>query len=81
MKVLCAGADADVLSVGEAIEPLFAATPPPPDAQQCSGCTPSVKVVNVTWDGVGTPLETDTTSAYTLELTGDCAMKRASAAS
>ncbi|CAL8463001.1 g2535 [Coccomyxa elongata] len=75
------GADADVLSVGEAIEPLFAATPPPPDAQQCSGCTPSVKVVNVTWDGVGTPLETETTSAYTLEFTGDCAMKRASAAS
>ncbi|EIE27340.1 amidase signature enzyme [Coccomyxa subellipsoidea C-169] len=71
------GADADVLSIGEAIEPLFAVTPPPAEEQQCSGCTPSVKVVNVTWNGVGTPLETDTTSAYTLELAGDCALKSA----
>ena len=71
------GGDADVLSIGEAIEPLFVATPPPAEEQQCSGCTPSVKVVNVTWDGAGTPLETDTTSAYTLELAGDCALKSA----
>ncbi len=72
---LSTGADADVLSIGEAIEPLFAVTPPPAEEQQCSGCTPSVKVVTVTWNGVGTPLETDTTSAYTLELAGDCALK------
>ncbi len=65
----------DVLSVGEAMEPLFAATPAPMEVQQCLGCMPSVKVVNVTWDGVGTPLETDTTSTYTLELTGECALK------
>ena len=74
---LCTGGDADVLSIGEALEPLFAATPPPAEDQECSGCTPSVKVVNVTWDGVGTPLESDTTSAYTLELAGECSLKSA----
>ncbi len=79
-EALCAGGDADVLSVGEAIEPLFAATPPPSDVQECSGCTPSVKLLDVTWDGTGTPSETDTTSRYSLELAGDCALKGAHAA-
>lgn len=73
---VCAGGDVDVLSVGEAMEPLFAATPAPADVQQCIGCTPSVKVVNVTWDGLGTPLDTDRTSTYTLELAGECVLNR-----
>jgi hypothetical protein len=70
------GADADVISVGEALEPLFEGTPPPPKEQACSGCTPSVRVVDVTWDGQGTPGENDTTSIYELELAGDCALKK-----
>ena len=69
-----------MLSIGEAIEPLFAATPPPPDVQECSGCMPGVKVLDVTWDGTKTPLETDTTSMYSLEMAGDCALKGAHAA-
>lgn len=72
---MCTGGDADLLSIGEAVEPLFAATPAPSDVQQCSGCMPGVKVVDVTWDGSGTPSETDTTSIYSLELAGDCALK------
>ena len=34
-----------------------------------------MKVVNVSWDGVGMPKPTDTTSCYELVLHGDCALK------
>ena len=70
-----AGDDATLLSVGEAVEALFAATPPPPEVAQCAGCRPDVKVVEVTWDGVGQPAENDTTSFYELLLHGECALK------
>ena len=61
------------------MEELFAPTPPPPEVAACAGCVPGVKVVNVTWDGVGQPGPTDTTSCYELELGGDCALKSGTA--
>ncbi len=72
-----AGEDAAVLAAGEALQPLFAATPAPSEEQPCSGCTPSVKVVEVTWNGQGTPSKTDTTSTYQLELEGSCKLQAA----
>ena len=79
---MTAGEDAKLLSTGEVLAPLFGAMPPPADVAACTGCTPAVKVVNVTWDGVGTPKPTDTTSCYELVLHGDCSLKagRSSAA-
>ena len=76
---VCAGEDARLLSIGEALEPLFAKTPPPPEVAQCAGCRPAVKVVDVTWDGVGQPKPDDVTSVYELVLHGDCALKQAPA--
>ncbi len=70
-----AGEDATLLSIGEALEPLFAKTPPPPEVAQCAGCRPDLKVREVTWDGVGQPKASDTTSVYELLLHGDCALK------
>ncbi len=70
-----ADGDAEVLSVCAALEPLLAATPPPLEQQVCEGCTPAVKVVPVTWDGQGTPAETDTTSIYELHLNGKCILQ------
>ena len=67
-----------MISIGEAIEPLFAATPPPVEEQPCGGCTPAVRVVPVTWGGQGTPAENETTSIYAFELAGNCALKEAS---
>ena len=58
------------------MEPLFTPTPPPPEVQPCEGCIPAVSVKEVTWDGVGTPLPTDTTSCYDLVLQGECALKQ-----
>ncbi len=77
---LRAGDDATLLSVAAALEPVFAPTPPPPEAQPCEGCTPAVAVKEVTWDGLGTPLPTDTTSCYDLVLHGDCSLKKATPA-
>ena len=74
-----AGDDAVLLSVGEAMESIFPSTPAPPEVAACAGCTPRVKVVDVTWDGVGKPKPTDTTSCYELELDGDCALKSGTA--
>lgn len=72
-----AGTDADVLTIGEALQPLFARTPAPSEEQACTGCMPGVKVVRVTWDGKGQPSKTDTTSQYELTLDGDCELKSA----
>ena len=72
---VCAGEDAKLLSTGEVLAPLFGRMPPPAEVAACTGCMPAVKVVNVTWDGVGTPKPTDTTSCYELILHGDCALK------
>jgi len=73
-----AGSDADILSIGEALQPLFASTPVPSEKQACAGCMPGVEVVNVTWDGEGQPSQTDTTSQYKLTLSGDCKLQAAS---
>ena len=70
-----AGDDATLLSIAEALQPLIAPTPPPPEVAQCAGCRPDVKVQEVTWDGEGQPLENDTTSCYELVLHGECALK------
>ena len=71
----CAGSDASILSIGEALQPLFASTPAPPEEQACAGCLPGVKVVSVTWDGQGEPSKTDTTSQYELILSGKCKLQ------
>ena len=72
LELCCAGSDASILSIGEALQPLFASTPAPSEEQACAGCMPGVKVVNVTWDGQGQPSKTDTTSQYELTLSGKC---------
>ncbi|CAL5224479.1 g7172 [Coccomyxa viridis] len=69
------GSDASILSIGEALQPLFASTPAPSEEQACAGCMPGVKVVNVTWDGQGQPSKTDTTSQYELTLSGKCKLQ------
>lgn len=79
MLSIHAGDDDTLLSVGEAMERLFAPTPAPPEVAACAGCVPRVKVVDVTWDGVGQPKPTDTTSCYELELDGECTLKSGTA--
>ena len=69
---LYAGHDDLLLAVGQAAQPLFAATPEPARMQPCMGCKPVLKAVNVTWDGEGAPGVGDTTSSYTLEWSGEC---------
>ncbi|CAK0787711.1 hypothetical protein CVIRNUC_010933 [Coccomyxa viridis] len=69
------GTDADLLSIGEALQPLLPSMPGPSEEQACAGCSPGVKVVNVTWDGQGQPSSTDTTSQYELTLEGHCTLK------
>ena len=60
------------MAVGQAAQPLFAATPEPARMQPCMGCKPVLKAVNVTWDGQGVPEVGDTTSSYTLGWSGEC---------
>ena len=67
-----AGHDDLLLAVGQAAQPLFAATPEPARMQPCMGCKPVLKAVNVTWDGQGVPEAGDTTSSYTLGWSGEC---------
>lgn len=66
------GHDDLLLAVGQAAQPLFAATPEPARMQPCMGCKPVLKAVNVTWDGQGVPEVGDTTSSYTLGWSGEC---------
>jgi hypothetical protein len=73
----CIGSDAKLLSIGEALQPVFASTPAPSEEQACAGCVPGVNVVKVTWDGEGQPSKTDVTSQYELTLSGECNLKSA----
>ena len=73
----CIGSDAKLLSIGEALQPVFASTPAPSEEQACTGCVPGVNVVKVTWDGEGQPSKTDVTSQYELTLSGECKLKSA----
>ena len=69
-----AGHDDLLLAVGQAAQPLFAATPEPARLQLCMGCKPVLQAVNVTWDGQGVPEAGDTTSSYTLGWSGECGL-------
>ena len=71
-SALHAGHDDLLLAVGQAAQPLFAATPEPARMQPCMGCKPVLKAVNVTWDGEGAPGVGDITSSYTLDWSGEC---------
>ena len=72
VHVWLAGHDDLLLAVGQAAQPLFAATPEPARMQPCMGCKPVLKAVSVTWDGQGVPEAGDTTSSYTLGWSGEC---------
>ena len=62
--------------MGEAVEPLFAPTPVPPNTPACVGCIASVSVKDVTWDGTGTPKANESFSMYDFHLKGKCALKQ-----
>ncbi|KAK9812807.1 hypothetical protein WJX72_004169 [[Myrmecia] bisecta] len=73
------GDDDTLLSVGQAIQPLFATVPAPPATPLCYGCTPVVKVPNFTvgfnparLGGKAVPAANETTSYYSLSFNGTC---------
>ena len=77
---LGAGEDATLLAVAAAVEPLLAPTPPPPRHPPCSGCRLRVDTQPVTYAGSGALGEGQTSSCYTFELEGSCALSRATSA-
>ena len=69
-----------LLAAGQAVQPLFEATPEPAKAQPCMGCRPELKAVNATWNGKGKQGKGETTSSYTLSWSGECQLSAAGSA-
>ncbi|KAL3163281.1 hypothetical protein ABBQ32_009676 [Trebouxia sp. C0010 RCD-2024] len=67
-----AGMDGFLLSLGLALEKLFGPLPPPPTTAACSGCSSNVVYTNVTYSGVGAPLDNDTWTNFGLTFSGTC---------
>ena len=66
-----------LLAAGQAVQPLFEATPEPAKAQPCMGCRPVLKAADAAWDGKGKQGKGETTSSYTLSWSGDCQLSAA----
>ncbi|GAB4821099.1 hypothetical protein N2152v2_008145 [Parachlorella kessleri] len=67
--------DGYLLAATKAVEAALPSTPPPPFPPACKGCRPSVDFTpKVSYTGVGDPSPTDTTSYYSLRLSGACAL-------
>ena len=66
-----AGHDNLLLAAGEKVEGVVASTPPPPPPQ-CTGCTAQVLTQVATFNGTGEPAPGQTTSVYTLAMSGRC---------
>lgn len=60
--------------MGKAIEALLPPTPPP-ESPSCAGCAAVAGTQAVTYNGTGAPQNGATTSAYTLDFSGSCAIK------
>ncbi|KAL0026963.1 hypothetical protein WJX79_003281 [Trebouxia sp. C0005] len=67
-----AGMDGFLMSLGLALEKLFGPMPAPPSTAACSGCSSNVFYTNVTYSGVGAPLNNDTWTNFGLTFNGTC---------
>ena len=72
---LAAEEDGLLLAYGAALEQVLPFMPTPPVTPACQGCTPHVKLQEVTYSGNGQPKADDVTSLFSLELRGQCRAK------